>query len=319
MLRRTMLSAAAVGGALFFSFSLRGVRAADALIKSGAAKSAAKAETAAQPPARELSMQSLPDYRIAPPDVLQIEMLKLVPLPPYRAAVFDVLQIQVANTRPDQPIRDNYMVEADGVIDLGPLYGKVRVAGMTIDEMKQALAKRLKEDLVRPEVSVQLARVVGAQPVSGQYLVGPDGTLNLRKYGAVHVAGKTITEARLALQKHLAQFLDSPEVTVVVTAYNSHVYYLVTEGAGLENRVRRLPITGNETVLDAVSNIANIASLGALLRKKVWVARPAPPGAAETVLPVDLEAIIHRGATATNYQIFPGDRIVVTDEKSKSP
>ena len=45
---------------------------------------------------------------------------------------------------------------------------------------------------------MQLARVSGAQPVTGQYLVGPDGTINLRQYGVVHVAGKTVTEARLA-------------------------------------------------------------------------------------------------------------------------
>ena len=60
---------------------------------------------------------------------------------------------------------------------------------------------------------MQLARVAGAQPVTGQYLVGPDGTVNLRQYGVVHVAGKTVTEARLAIQKHLSQFLDSPEVS----------------------------------------------------------------------------------------------------------
>ncbi len=45
-------------------------------------------------PGRERSMVSLPAYRIEPPDMLQIEMLKLVPLPPYRSEVFDVLQIR---------------------------------------------------------------------------------------------------------------------------------------------------------------------------------------------------------------------------------
>jgi len=56
-------------------------------------------------PPREKSMVSLPEYRIEPPDLVQIEALKLVPLPPYRVEVFDVLQIQATNTLPDQPSR----------------------------------------------------------------------------------------------------------------------------------------------------------------------------------------------------------------------
>ena len=93
----------------------------------------------AQQPPRELAKVSLPSYRIEPPDILQIEMLKLVPLPPYRAEVFDVLQVRVANTLVDQPIDNYFMIEAEGTINLGPAYGTVRVVGMTIDEIKQAI------------------------------------------------------------------------------------------------------------------------------------------------------------------------------------
>ena len=104
---------------------------------------------------------SLPAYRIEPPDVIQIEMLKLIPLPPYRAEVFDVLQIR-ANALPDQPIDNYYMVEAEGTINLGPPYGSVRVAGMTIEEVRTTLNKWLRQWLRDPTVSVQLARVSGA-------------------------------------------------------------------------------------------------------------------------------------------------------------
>ncbi len=70
---------------------------------------------ALQPP-REMNKVSLPAYRIEPPDVISIEMLKLIPLPPYRAEVFDVLQIR-ANALPDQPIDNYYIVEAEGTIN----------------------------------------------------------------------------------------------------------------------------------------------------------------------------------------------------------
>ena len=268
---------------------------------------------AAQQPARELAKVSLPAYRIEPPDILQIEMLKLVPLPPYRAEIFDVLQIRVVNAMADQPIDNYYMIEAEGTLNLGPAYGTVRVVGMTIDEIKQTIDRKLREVLRSPEVSVQLARVSGAQPLTGQYLVGPDGTVNLRQYGVVHVAGKTVTEARLAIQKHLKQFLDSPELSVDVISFNSKVYYVITQGAALGDNVRRLPVTGNETVLDAISQVNGLSQLSS---KKIWIARPAPNDmGCQQILPVDWDAITQGAQTGTNYQLMPGDRVFIAEDE----
>ena len=239
-------------------------------------------------PGREMSMVSLPAYRIEPPDIISIEMLKLVPKPPYRAEVFDVLQIR-ANAPPDVPIDNFYMIEAEGTINLGPQYGSVRVAGMTIDEIRAALDKWLHQYLTDPNPSVQLARVSGAQPVTGQYLVGPDGTINLRQYGVVHIAGKTVLEARLAVEKHLQQFLDSPQVAIDVVAYNSKVFYIITQGAGLGDSVRRLPVTGNDTVLGAIAQVNGLSQISS---KKIWIARPAPHNfGCQQILPVDWDGM----------------------------
>ena len=81
---------------------------------------------------------SLPSYRVEPPDILQVEMLKLVPLPPYRIAIYDVLQIRVLGTILDQPIDGFFLVEGEGIISLGPAYGSVRDVGMTIEEATDA-------------------------------------------------------------------------------------------------------------------------------------------------------------------------------------
>lgn len=260
-------------------------------------------------PPREKAKMALPAYRIEPPDVLQIEMLKLVPLPPYRAEVYDVLQIKAMGTLLDQPIDGYYLVEGEGNVDLGPAYGKVRVAGMTIEGITAAVTKHLKQVLIGPEVSVQLARTAGTQAITGQYLVAPDGTVNLRQYGPVHVAGKTITEAKLALEKHLSQFFDSPEVSVDVSAYNSKVYYIITEGAGLGDNVTRVPITGSDTVLDAVGRLGGLSQMSS---KEIWIARPAPGGfECEQILPIDWDAITRGASTGTNYQLMPGDRVFI--------
>ena len=264
-------------------------------------------------PPRELRKVSLPTYRIEPPDIVAIDMPKMVPLPPYRAEVYDVLEIHVSNALLDQPIDNYYMVEAEGVINLGPAYGTVRVVGMTLDEVKKALEQKLDQVLREPEVSVKLARVSGSQPLTAQYLVGPDGTINLRQYGLVHVAGLTVTEAKLAIQRHLSHYLDSPELSVDVVAYNSKVYYIITQGAGIGDNVRRFPITGNETVLDAISQVNGLSQLSST---HIWIARPAPGGfGCEQVMPIDWSAITQGASTATNYQLLPGDRLFIAQDE----
>ncbi len=266
----------------------------------------------AMEPPRELSMVSLPSYRVEPPDILQIEMLKLVPLPPYRIDIYDVLQIRVLGTMLDQPIDGFFLVEAEGIITLGPAYGRVRVAGMTVEEASEVITRKLQEVLNKPDVSVQLARTAGTQPVTGQYLIAPDGTINLRQYGLLRVAGKTITEIRKELTKQLAQYFDSPEVTADVIAYNSKVFYVITQGAGLGDNVRRVPITGNETVLDALSVVNGLSQVSSTT---VWIARPAPGGfGCQQILPVDYDAIAKGGSAATNYQVMPGDRVFIAED-----
>ena len=268
---------------------------------------------ASMEPPREKSLMSLPSYRIAPPDVLTIEMLKLVPLPPYRAEVYDVLLVQVVGTFFDQPIRDYYMVESEGVINLGPAYGAVRVVGMTIEEIRVAVNEHLLEVLRQPEVSVELARAAGTQEITGQYMVGPDGTVNLRRYGMVSIAGMTVAEAAASIENHLSQYFDSPEVAVEVIAYNSKGYYVITEGANLGDNIVKLPITGKETVLFALSQVGGRSQLSG---KEIWIARPSPArtGCVQH-LPVDYDAMIRGGSASTNYQILPGDRLFIAENE----
>ena len=101
---------------------------------------------------RELAMCPLPAYRVEPPDTWKI--VKLIPLRPYRISVHDVLQIRVMGTMLDQPIDGFFLVEGEGVVSLGPAYGTVRVAGMTIPEATKAITTKLQDVLRQPDVSV---------------------------------------------------------------------------------------------------------------------------------------------------------------------
>ena len=51
------------------------------------------------------------------------------------------------------------------------------------------------------------------------------------------------------------------------------------------------------------------------LPEKAYLVRPHPAGGPDTILKIDWFGIKDRGDTLTNYQIFPGDRIIVPGGK----
>jgi polysaccharide export outer membrane protein len=260
---------------------------------------------------RELDKVTLPAYVIEPPDTLVIDAIRLVPLPPYRIEPLDQLVIQSAGVLPTEPIAGLYPVESDGTVNLGPTYGKPKVNRMTTDEAKTAIDEHLKKmGFKEPKTSVALGYSRGMQQVRGEHLVRPDGTVSLGSYGEVRVAGLTLPEAKKAIEQQLWKFLWEPEVSVDVGGYNSKVFYVVLNLAGAGLQIVRLPITGNETVLDALGEINGLPPIAS--KDRVWLARPAPAGTGcDQVLPVDLRAITECAATATNYQLLPGDRVYV--------
>jgi polysaccharide export outer membrane protein len=266
----------------------------------------------------EKEKTTLPSYIIEPPDILFIEAIRVVPKPPYHIQATDILIIQLAGGFPEGPTGsgaagDQYLVSPDGTVNLGPLYGKVKVVGLTEDGAKEAIETYLREILANPQVSVQLGQSAGQQPITGEHLVAPDGTVNLGTYGQAYVAGLTLEQAKAVIDAQLAKTLDHPDVSVSVFAYNSKVYYIVTEGAGLGDTVARFPITGNETVLDALAQVNGISRVSS---KRIWIARPMPGGAGcDAILPVDWREITKGAATATNYQVLPGDRVFIAEDK----
>ncbi len=186
-------------------------------------------------------------------------------------------------------------------------------------------------------VLVEVLEALPGRPISGERLVRPDGKISLGWYGDVYVAGLTIPEVKEKLVLHLRKFLtdevlglveidpesggakvdekgkpktiepkDSDRIFVDVTAYNSKNYYVL----GDVGSPGRLPVTGNETVLDAIQFAGGL--LPTASPNNVRLVRPAPPGACcEQKLPVNLAAIMSGGDATTNYQLMPGDRIVV--------
>lgn len=287
---------------------------------------------------KELDMRTLPTYRVAAPDILVIEAVNNIRTADAPLRVGDQLLIQLKNGLPLDPqgdpmanplvyeaelqmeaqfkiLRGTYLITANGKVDLGPAYGHVAVLGMTVPQAQQALLDhlRLNIGLTDPELTVSLPDITGRQPIEGEHLVRPDGTVSLGVYGDVHVAGMTLEEVKAAVEQHLARHIQQPEVRVDVLAYNSKVYYVITDGGGSGEQVARLPCTGNETVLDAIAQIQGLSSVSS---KHIWIARPAPAGGGcAQIMEVEWADIASLGVTDTNYQILPGDRVYIEADK----
>ena len=255
-------------------------------------------------------------YVIEPPDTLFIDAVRLIPRPPYKVEPLDALAIAVTGTLPNAPIEGVYAVDPAGTVDLGFTYGSVSILGQTLKEVKQSVEEHLKKKLKPPyEVYVSLAQSRVMQQVRGEHLVRQDGTVGLGTYGSVYVTGMTIAQAKAAIENHLSQFLFEPKVSLDVSGFNSHVYFVIFDFPGTGQQIQRLPITGNETVLDALGGFTVKGLPAGVSKRRIWVARPGPANSGhDQILPVDWAAITRNGSTATNYQLLPGDRIYVAQD-----
>ena len=271
---------------------------------------------------RELAKATLPVYRVEPPDVLLVDAVNNIRPTTDKLRAGDQILIRASNTLPVDPegdpitnefriINTMYSVQSDGTVDLGPEYGTVYIEGVTLDAAKALIITHLREEvgLAEPSVAISMPDVAGKQAIAGEHLVRPDGTISLGVYGEVYVAGHTLPEIKDIIETHLKEEVHDPEVSVDVLGYNSKQIYIITDGGGFGETVTRIPYTGNDTVLDVISEIQGLSEVSS---KEMWVARPSPAGTtvAQT-MPVDWEAITRGGITTTNYQLFPGDRVFI--------
>ncbi len=138
-----------------------------------------------------------------------------------------------------------------------------------------------------------------------------DGVVDLGFAGDVYLAGLTLAQAEQKIAEHLeplaqARRIKEPiDVSVrLVNGSQSKYYYVM----GTVTTQGRFPIIGNESVLDA------ILAAGLLARSRpedAYLVRPHPVNGADQILKIDWDGIKNRGDTMTNYQIVPGDRLIV--------
>lgn len=261
---------------------------------------------------RELDKATVPMYRIEPPDILSIDVAQSVSPLSHPLQPGDAVGLMVLGTFPNEPIAGEFLIGAQGTIDLGFSYGTVEVAGQSVGEAIPLIESHLRRQLRNPQVSLSRLHLPEMQRIAGEHVVGPDGTVTLGQYGSVAVVGLTLDEVRCAIAEHLSAYFANPQVSVSVYAYNSKAYYIVTQGGGLGDSLVRLPYTGNETVLDALSQINGLSYVSS---SRMWLARPNRESGASMQIPIDWEGITQRADVETNYQLLPGDRLYIAQNR----
>lgn len=158
------------------------------------------------------------------------------------------------------------------------------------------------------DISIRPMALDGAQTAA---TVQTDGNIDLGFLGDVYVAGLTLEEVEQKLTRRYRVVADAQgvrePVRVSVRLLNgrdSKRFYVL----GTVTNPNSYPITGNETVLDAIL-LAGLRSNS--LPDKAYLVRPHPIGGHDQIFRIDWCGITQRGDTLTNYQLLPGDRIYV--------
>jgi polysaccharide biosynthesis/export protein len=186
----------------------------------------------------------------------------------------------------------------------------------TIDPNQPGELRKISESPYVIEPPDELEIIV--QPVfpdwsPANFTVKADGYVDLGLAGDVYLSGLTLAEAeeRVAAQVNDAARRQSQtppsqpyRVSVRLASGQSKYYYVI----GTVVTPGRVRANANDTVLDAIVQ-AGLKSNS--LPEKAYLVRPHPLGGQDQVYKIDWFGIRDRGDTLTNYQVFPGDRIVV--------
>jgi polysaccharide export outer membrane protein len=189
----------------------------------------------------------------------------------------------------------------------------------TIDPGQPAELRKVSQSLyvIEPPDELEIAVQPPIPDLSAAtFVVRADGFVDLGLPGDVYVNGLTLAEAedRIAVQLNdQARVLEAkpsqPYRVSVRLANGQSKYYYVIGAVVTPGRVKSV---GSETVLDAIM-MAGLKSNS--LPEKAYLVRPHPLGGPDEVYKIDWCGIKDRGDTLTNYQVLPGDRVVVPGTK----
>ncbi len=133
--------------------------------------------------------------------------------------------------------------------------------------------------------------------------VRPDGMVTVPLVNDVQAAGLTPMELRDLLTKKLAEYIPSPEVSVILTDVRSFKVSVIGEVA----KPARYEFKAWTTVLDALAMAGGFTQFAS--RTRIVVLRP--NGKTVTRIPFNYTKVIAASADQENFYLRPGDIVLV--------
>ena len=138
---------------------------------------------------------------------------------------------------------------------------------------------------------------------SRQALVRPDGKITLPLVGDLHVSGMTTMALKELLTNKLNDYIDGPEVTVILVESHSKNFYII----GKVTQPGTYPLMKDMTVLQAISVAGGLGEWAdsdsiRIIRKS---------GGKEKILHFDYKKVISGKNLEQNIVLQPNDTIVV--------
>lgn len=174
----------------------------------------------------------------------------------------------------------------------------------SISEMDHAVtqAQDIGDYRIGPEDVLDIS-VWNNTAISRTVPVRPDGKISLPLVNDVQAAGLTPTQLRSVLLKKLAEYVPSPEVSVIVREVHSFKVSVIGE----VKKTGRHELKGRATVLDILAMAEGFGEFAG--RGRIVVLRP--EGKTMRQIPFNYNKIVSSNGALENFFLQPGDIIVV--------
>jgi polysaccharide biosynthesis/export protein len=140
--------------------------------------------------------------------------------------------------------------------------------------------------------------------ISRSIPVRSDGKISLPLVGEVQAAGSTPLKLEQDIAARLKNYIEEPEVTVIVQQVNSQKFNIL----GQVNKPGAYPLTNSPTVLDAIAIAGGFRDFAK--QKAIYILRQNSDGT-QSRLPFSYKEVVKGKNTAQNIKLQPRDTIVV--------
>jgi len=140
--------------------------------------------------------------------------------------------------------------------------------------------------------------------ISRSIPVRSDGKISLPLVGEVQAAGETPLKLEQDIAARLKNFIEEPEVTVIVQQINSQKFNIL----GYVNKPGSYVLTNSATVLDAIALAGGFRDFAK--QKSIYVLRQNPDGTQKRI-PFNYKDVVKGKDPAQNVKLQPRDTIVV--------